>query len=42
MHHFHLHSLGAKEMSHWLRAVAALAKDRGSVPHTYIVAHNHQ
>ena len=33
--------LGAKEMSGWLRALAALAEDPGLVPSTCMAAHNH-
>lgn len=29
---------GAEEMAHWLRTLAALPEDPGSIPSTYIVA----
>lgn len=31
---------GAGEMDQWLRSLAALSKDIGSVPNTYMAAHN--
>ena len=33
-------TLGAGEMAQWLRALAALAEDLGSVPRAHIEAHN--
>lgn len=31
----------AKETASWLRALASLLEDQGSIPRTHVVAHNH-
>lgn len=31
----------AKEVAAWLRALASLLEDQGSIPRTLVVAHNH-
>lgn len=31
----------AKEIAPWLRALASLLEDQGSIPRTHVVAHNH-
>jgi hypothetical protein len=31
----------SKEMAQWFRALIALPEDRGSIPTTYMVAHDH-
>ena len=34
------HKTGTREMAQWLRAVAALPEDPGSIPRTHTAAHN--
>ena len=34
-------NIRAKEMAHWLRALAVHVEDQGSIPSTHIAAHNH-
>jgi hypothetical protein len=33
--------LGPGEMAQWLKGLAALAEDLGSIPNTHLVVHNH-
>lgn len=40
-HLFKLKSIGLREISQWLRALASLVEDPGSIPRTHMWAHNH-
>lgn len=38
---FPLKAAGAEEIAQWLRALAVLPKDAGSIPSLYMAAHNY-